>query len=158
MPPRVGIVVATASLLVLSGCAELGVSVASLGGAMVGAGAGAAVRAGTEYQFGGAVARTFPVPLRELRGSAVTTFDRLDIELQHGPNEEEDNVLIGRAGRRTVRVKFEAVTEVLTRVQVTVNRSLLLRDLATAEEILTQLEATTDRIGVSALRRRGERD
>jgi hypothetical protein len=157
MPPRVGIAVATASLLVLSVCTELGVSVASLGGAMVGAGAGAAARAGTEYQLGGAVARTFPIPLRDLRESAVTTFERLDIERQHGPKQAEDHVLFGRAGRRTIRMNFEAVTEVLTRVQVTVSHSLLVKDLATAEEILSQPETTTDRIGVSALRRRGER-
>jgi hypothetical protein len=86
----------------------------------------------------------------------VTTFERLDIERQHAPNEEEDHVLLGRAGRRTIRMTFEAVTEVLTRVQVTVSHSLLLKDLATAEEILSQLEATTDRIGASAKRRRSE--
>jgi hypothetical protein len=157
MPPRLGSVVAAASLLMLCGCAELGVSVASLGGAMVGAGAGAAARAGTEYQLGGAVARTFAIPLRDLRGSAVTTFERLDIERQHAADEAEDRVLLGRAGRRTIRMNFEAVTEVLTRVQVTVSHSLLVKDLATAEEILSQLEATTDRIGVSAQWRRSER-
>lgn len=157
MPPRVGIVVSTASLLGLCGCTALGVSVASLGGAMVGAGAGAAVRAGTEYQLGGAVARTFPVPLGELRESAATTFERLDIQLQREPNDERHNALVGRAGRRTVRMKFEAVTEVLTRVQVTVSRSLLVKDLATAEEILAQLEATADPDGVSTPPRRGER-
>jgi hypothetical protein len=155
--PRAGILAATASLLTLCGCTALGVSAASLGGAMVGAGAGAAVRAGTEYQFGGAVARTFPVPLRELRESAVTTFQRFDIELQHEPNEEKSDELVGRAGRRTVRMKFEAVTDVLTRAQVTVSRSLVVKDVATAEELLAQLEAAAGPGGVSALRRRSER-
>jgi hypothetical protein len=61
---------------------------------------------------------------------------------------------VGRAGRRTVRMRFEPVTSVLTRVQVTVSHSLLMKDLATAEELLVQLETTADGREVSARRQR----
>src|SRR5262249_8490606 len=66
-----------AASAMLSGCTALGVSVAGLGGAVVGAGTGAVVKAGTEYELGGTVARTFPVPLAELRQAAIDTFERL---------------------------------------------------------------------------------
>jgi hypothetical protein len=154
MRGRVGILAANAALLLVSGCTALGVSVAGLGGAMVGAGAGAAVKAGTEYEVGGAVARTSPLPLADLRQSALATFERLDIDVDRASEKEEPDVLVGRAGRRTVRMKFEPVTNVLTRVQVTVNSSFLVKDLATAQELLVQLEAGADGPGVSPLRGR----
>src|SRR5262249_36503310 len=85
------------------------------------------------------------VPLAELRQAAMDTFERLDVEADHGTNTDTDNTVIGHAGRRTVRVGFEPVTGVLTRVRVTVYQSRLRRDVATANEILTQLETTTTR-------------
>lgn len=148
MRGQMGIVLASSTLLVVSGCTALGVSVAGLGGAMIGAGAGAAVKTGTEYELGGAVARTFSVPFADLRQSARATFARLAIEVLS--DSEEPDVLVGRAGRRTVRMKLEPVTGVLTRVQVTVSHSFLMKDLATAEELLVQLAATADGHEVSA--------
>jgi hypothetical protein len=78
----------------------------------------------------------------------------LAIEAQPESDEKEPNVLVGRAGRRTVRMKLEPVTHILTRVQVTVSHSFLMKDLATAEEVLVQLAATADGSEVSALRQR----
>ena len=140
MTGRGGLVVALLGLPLLSGCTALGISVASLGGAVVGAGAGAAVKAGTEYELGGAVARTFTVPLPELRQASVATFEHLDLTIEPQPDDADGTALVGRARNRMVKMRFEPVTSMLTRVQVTVSRSLLVKDLATAEEILAQIE------------------
>lgn len=146
---------AASTLSSLAGCTALGVSVAGLGGAMVGASAGAAVKAGTEYQLGGTVVRTFAVSLPRVRQAALRTFERLDIEARDrgdgrtgaAPADSLDSRLEGRARRRTVTLRFEAVTDVLTRVRVTVKRSFLIKDVATADELLAQLDATLDAMG-----------
>jgi hypothetical protein len=135
----------------LAGCTALGVSAAGLGGAMIGASTGAAIKAGTEYELGGTVVRTFTAPLSTLRQAAVRTFTRLWIEVGVDPDRTDpassdpDNAtLMGRVRHRTVTVRFEALTDVLTRVRVTVRRSFLVNDVATADEILAQLDATLD--------------
>jgi hypothetical protein len=46
-------------------------------------------------------------------------------------------------------MRFEAVTEVLTRVQLSVHSSILVKDLATAEAIPAQV-ATAERRGAPA--------
>ena len=148
-----GLVVALASLTSLSGCTALGVSAAGLGGAMLGSSAGAAVKAGTEYELGGSVARTFTLPVSDVRAAALATLERLDFEVEADRAYPDTGPLVARARGRTVRLSFDPITDVLTRVRVTVSRSWLVRDVATAEEILARLESTADATAALALPR-----
>jgi hypothetical protein len=148
---RAGVPGVLAAVLWLGcGCTALGVSVAGLGGAMIGAGAGAAVKAGTEYGLSGAVMRTFTVPLPEIHAAAMETFERLDIDWEpQGADDASDDV-VGHAGNRTVRIRLEALTHVLTRVRVTVTHAYVIKDVATADEILAQLAAVVDQHATAA--------
>jgi hypothetical protein len=133
----------------VAGCTVLGASLGSVGGAAIGGSAGAAAKAGTDYELTGAVARTFSVPLSELRQATLATGEQLDIALQDEPGDSARTALIGYVSHRTVQIRFEAITNVLTRVTVAVNRSFLRKDPATAAEIIAQLNATVEATGVS---------
>ena len=119
-----------------SGC----VALPALGAAAASGGASTVVKAGTDYTFGGAAARTFSAPLNEVHDVAIGTLQRLGVTV----TEEEKTaagvaVLRGEAFERKVSVTLEPVTPAMTRVTIGV-RAGIARDRATAAELLAQTE------------------
>jgi hypothetical protein len=119
-----------------SGC----VALPALGAAAASGGASSAVKAGTDYTFGGAAVQTFSAPLAEVHDVALATLHRLGVTVTEEETAENGIALLrGEALQRSVSVTLEPVTPAMTRVSVAV-RSGLARDRATATELLAQTE------------------
>jgi hypothetical protein len=121
-----------------SGCvaaAALPIGLAALSG-----GASSAVKAGTDYTFGGTAYRTFAAPLEDVRGAVLGSFADLEIDVtEDEPIDDGDGVwIVGAAAHREIQVKLESITPMLTRLRMVVRQGLLGRDRATASELIEQ--------------------
>ena len=124
--------------LLLAGCT--GLELPALGAAAISAGAGSAVKAGTEYTMGGTAFRTFSVPLEDLSRQVRRTFDRLELPVTaaaaHGPRLALTAEGIGR----TVHVELTPITPALTRLKLAVRQNAIRNDRSTASELIAQIE------------------
>jgi hypothetical protein len=119
----------------LQGCAAL--PLAALGGSVAASGAGAVVKTGTEYSFGGTAHRTFTVPINAVRAAVLAAFDRAGVEVV--PDDGEPDQILGKLEHRTVKVKLTAFSHSLTGMSLSVKEKVL-KDRATASELLEQIE------------------
>ena len=134
-----------------SGCAAIGLTGAALGAGVFSAGAGAAVRAGTEITRGGVVYRTFSVPLNELRTAVGDTMARMELAVVHDEVDEHgDRRIVAWAREREVEIALQPVTRTVTRLRLVVAEGRFRRDRATAAEIVAQTERTVDARAVTA--------
>jgi hypothetical protein len=135
---------ATAILLVSAalgggGCAAIPVT-AALGGAFS-AGAGAVVNAGKEYAKSGAVYRTFPLPMDDLRLAVSDVLARMELAIVHDEMDGDDRVIEAVAREREITLRLEPVTRTVSRVRVVVEHGALFgKDLATATTIIERTE------------------
>ena len=128
---------AVALSVTLHGCAAL--PIAAVGGAVLGSGAGAVVKSGTEYTLAGNARRTLTVPINAVRAAVLKAFERTGVQ----PSEEQtgdDNEIVGTLHKRTVRVTLTAFSDSLTGMTLSVRRNVLVRDRATSSELLEQIE------------------
>jgi hypothetical protein len=133
--PLFGVIVA--GCIALQGCAAL--PIAAVGGAVVGSGAGAVVKTGTEYTMTGAARRTFTVPINAVRAAVLEAFERTGVRVREPEPGEEDEIA-GELHERTVRIQLTAFSESLTGMTLTVKRNPLVKDRATSSELLEQVE------------------
>jgi hypothetical protein len=131
---RLGIVAALIGGL-LQGCAAL--PIAALGGSMVASGAGAVVKTGTEYTFGGTARRTFTVPVNAVRAAVLEAFNRADVQLE--PEALGERYIVGKLTHRTVKVELTPLSASLTGMRLSVTRTVF-KDRATSSELLEQIE------------------
>ena len=125
-----------------SGCAAL--PLGAIGAAAISGGASTVARAGTEVTLGGTARRTISLSADAVHETALTTLARIGIKVTGEERDDEGHtVLRGRAYDRSVAVKIEPVTPMMTRFGVTVRHGIA-RDGATAAEILAQLEHALD--------------
>jgi hypothetical protein len=99
------------------------------------------VKVGTDYTLGGAAYRTFSAPLEDVRGAVLVSFADLEIEVtEDEPLDAEGGgaVIVGEAAHREIRVTLESLTPRLTRLRMVVRQGWLLRDRATASELIDQ--------------------
>ena len=136
--------------LLLQGCAALGVTGGAVALAAMGEGAGAIVKAGTEYRAGGVAYRTFTVPLDRLHEATRATLTRMDLELQSERSTAKGREIVATAQERTINIRLEPLTRSTTRMRLVVKRALLRSDRATASEIIAQTERTLDEASVLA--------
>jgi hypothetical protein len=128
-----------------SGCAAIGLTGAALGAGVFSAGAGAAVRAGTEITRGGVVYRTFTVPLNELRTAVGDTLARMELSVvSDEAGEAGDRRIVAWARDREVEIALQPLTRAVTRLRLVVTEGQFRRDRATATEIVAQTERTVD--------------
>jgi len=133
--PLFGAVVAVC--IALQGCAAL--PIAAVGGAVVGSGAGAVVKTGTEYTMTGTARRTFSVPINAVRAAVLEAFERTGVRVRE-PQLDEGDEIAGDLQERTVRIRLTAFSESLTGMTLTVKRNALVKDRATSSELLEQVE------------------
>jgi hypothetical protein len=129
-------------LLALSGCAAI--PLAALGASAFGEGAKAAVNAGAEYTSGGAVLRTFSLPLDELRLAVGDTLARMEIAVWRDEVVDDERRIVARARDRELQLRLEPVTRTVTRLRIVVSEGYFRKDRATATEIVTQTERTVE--------------
>jgi hypothetical protein len=123
--------------IALHGCAAL--PIAAVGGAVLGSGAGAVVKTGTEYTFTGTARRTFTVPINAVRAAVLEAFDRAGVQA-HETNAAEGDEIVGDLHKRTVRVRLTAFSDSLTGMTLSVKRNPFVKDRATSSELLEQVE------------------
>jgi hypothetical protein len=128
---------AVAVCIALQGCAAL--PIAAVGGAVVGSGAGAVVKTGTEYTMTGTARRTFSVPINAVRAAVLEAFERTGVRVRE-PQPAEGDDIAGDLHERTVRIHLTAFSESLTGMTLTVKRNALVKDRATSSELLEQVE------------------
>lgn len=124
-------------MVTLHGCAAL--PVAAVGGAVLGSGAGAIVKSGTEYTITGAARRTFTVPVNAVRAAVLEAFDMAGIQIRE-PNAGDGDYIEGELHKRTVQVQLTALSSSLTAMTLVVKRNSLVKDRATSSELLEQIE------------------
>jgi hypothetical protein len=128
-----GLVVACT--LTLPGCAALGLTAFSIA-----AGTGAGVGAG--HVLDTITYKTFSLPLAAVSRATVLTLDRLDMPVMTVQDTEEGQTIEAQAGERAVEIELDRMTTNATRMRVVVKKNFLIRDRATATEIILQTEKT----------------
>ena len=126
-----------------SGCAAIGLTGAAIGAGTVSAGAGAAVRAGTEYTRSG-VYRTFSLPLPALRLALSETLARMEIAVVTDVMDGADRHIVAHARDREIEIHLTPLTRTVTQLTLTVDKGFMRNDRATASEIVVQVEHTID--------------
>jgi hypothetical protein len=128
---------AVAVCIALQGCAAL--PIAAVGGAVVGSGAGAVVKTGTEYTMTGTARRTFSVPINAVRAAVLEAFERTGVRLRE-PQPDQGDEIAGDLHERTVHVRLTAFSDSLTGMTLNVKRNALVKDRATSSSLLEQVE------------------
>ena len=104
--------------------------------------AGAASSAGMGHTLDSITYKTFSVPLEGLSRATVMTLDRLDMPVMEVENTDEGQSITAMAGERTVEIELDRMTATATRMRVVVKKNILIRDRATATEIILQTDRT----------------
>src|SRR5438552_14924600 len=124
-------------VLVTQGCAGAGL-------ALFGVGAGTAAGTGTSYTLDGIAYRTFTAPLDDVRRATSRSLKRMDIRVKADQPTDSGRSIVALAGDRTVDIELHKLTARTTRMRVTAKRNMVLRDRATAGEIIAQTERALD--------------
>jgi hypothetical protein len=136
--------------LSLSGCAAAALPAVGLA-AMSGT-ASTAAKVGVEHTIGGRVARTFAVPLADVRAAVRESFGELRLTVTRDELlTDETAVIEAEARQREIEVSLEPVSPALTRLTIVVKQGWLGRDVTTAGELIAQTSHVLDvRSGASA--------
>jgi len=118
-------------------------------------GDGVAAGQGVNYTLDGIAYRTFSAPVDQMRRATLTTFKRMDIDVQSEDAKEDGcRELVAVTGDRTIYVELEKLTTRTTRMRITAKHGWVWRDRVTAGEIIVQTERTLD--GMPALTQRAK--
>ena len=131
------------SLLGNQGCAAAGLT-------LFGVGAGVSTGTGVSYTLDSIAYKTFTTPVEDLQGATLKTLKRMDITVKENQRTESGRKLVAAAGDRTVEIELDRLTAKTSRMQVVAKQGWLLRDRATAMEIIVQTEHTLDNEPVPA--------
>ena len=132
-----------------TGCT--GIELPALGAAALSAGVGNAVRAGTEYTVTGTAYRTFTLSLEDLAAVVRRTMDRMDLPVTEAEAHGTKLKLAAQGIDCTVQLSLTSISGTVTRLGISVKRGIILRDRATASEIVTQIEQSV--VGLKSARR-----
>ena len=111
---------------------------------MVGAGAGVVGGTGTSYTLDSVAYRTFTMSGDDMRRAALSALKRMDIKVQTDEATPEGRHVLAEAGDRTIDIELVRLTSRATRMRVAVKHGWILRDRATAGEIIAQTEHSAD--------------
>jgi hypothetical protein len=112
-----------------SGCAAV---------ALTALGVGAAV--GVNHTLNGIVYKTFTEPLPKVKRATLTALKQMEISVEAVQKTEQGEVIKAKASNREIEVEFESLTPKTTRMRVTADSDGLIKDSATATEIILQTE------------------
>jgi hypothetical protein len=126
---------------VLSGCGALPITLVSVLPVMVsGAGGGIA------YTMTNVAYQTFSYPIERVTASTHSALTKMEIA-EDSTVEVEDGVEIVALTRKlTIYIEIEEITPSTTRVKVNAKRGTILKDKATATEVLVQIGAVLEKI------------
>jgi len=128
-------------LLVL-GCAGLLPGCAAIGITLAGSAAATAAGVGSGYALESITYKTFTASLTELTSATIQTLERMDIKVVENEQTESGRTIFARAGDRDIDIELDRLTSRVTRMRVIAKINWLLRDRATATEIILQADRT----------------
>ena len=141
---------AAALAAALEGCVLF--PLAAVGSAVMSA-TESAISKGTEYTTAGTARRTFMYPIDDVHRAVVETFERAGLRLERDEVADQSRRLVGEAEHRTVKIELTPLTPTLTTMRLVVKRNILLKDKATATELVEQTERA---LGDEALAQTGD--
>lgn len=124
-------------LLGSQGCAAAGLT-------LFGVGAGVSTGTGVSYTLDSIAYKTFTAPVEDLQGATMKTLKRMDITVKENKPGESGRRIVAIASDRTIEIELDRLTAKTSRMQVVAKQGWLLRDRATAMEIIIQTEQTLD--------------
>lgn len=122
------------SALLLQGCAAIALTAGGL-----------AAGQGIDHTLTGITYKTFNAPMNQLRLATLKTLHRLDMKVTGDSKTEEGRKIVATAVAREIEIEFEILTRRATRMRVIVSKGAILKDSATATEIIIQTAETLDR-------------
>ncbi len=131
------VLVVAIAALTTHGCAAVGLTLFAVG-------AGVSAGAGTQYTLDGIAYRTFTAPLDSTRVATIASLKRMAMPIQTDESAPEGRTLIALAGDRTIDIELQSLTPQTTRIRVTAKYKVILRDRATAGEIIAQVERSLE--------------
>lgn len=127
----------TVGLLGSQGCAAAGLT-------LFGVGAGVSTGTGVSYTLDSIAYKTFTAPVEDLQGATLKTLKRMDITVKENKPGESGRRIVATASDRIIEIELDRLTAKTSRMQVVAKQGWLLRDRATAMEIIIQTEQTLD--------------
>lgn len=131
----VSLVLLGLALVTLQGCAAVGLT-------LLGVGAGTASGTGIGHALDSITYKTFTVPLDGLAMATLMTLDRMDMPVMENRPTEEGRTILAQAGDREVEIELDRLTTTTTRMRVVAKKNWLVRDRATAAEVIFQTDHT----------------
>jgi hypothetical protein len=101
-------------------------------------GVGAAV--GVNHTLSGIVYRTFSEPLPKVKQATLTALAQMAISVNSVEKTKSGELIKAKAINRAIEIEFEVLTPKTTRMRVVANSDGILKDSATATEIILQTE------------------
>lgn len=121
----------------LGGCAGVGL-------ALFGVGAGISGGTGVNYTLDSVAYKTFAASEPELRTATLRTLKRMAIDVTENQATESGRQITANAGDRSVDIELDRITAKTSRMRVNVKKGWILRDRATAGEIIVQTEKSLE--------------
>ncbi len=144
IPKRFRTVSAAAALglcLLVSGCGALPVTFLSVLPVMVsGAGGGIA------YTMTNVAYQTFSFPGERVTASVHSALAKMEIPVDSTAEIEDGVEIVALTRKLSIYIEIEEITPSTTRVKVNAKRGAILKDKATAKEILVQIGAVLEKI------------
>ena len=111
--------------------------------AYAGSAAATAAGVGTGYALESITYKTFTAPLENLTVATLMTLERMDITVvENQQTKERAHEIMAKAGDRDVEIELDRLTSRVTRMRVIAKLNWLVRDRATATEIILQADRT----------------
>jgi hypothetical protein len=112
-----------------SGCAAVALTAGSVAAAV-----------GVSHTLNGIVYKTFSEPLPKVRRATLTALKQMEIPVEAVEKTKQGEVIKAKAANRAIEVEFESLTPKTTRMRVVADSDGLIKDSATATEIILQTE------------------
>jgi len=112
-------------LPVIAGCAAAAVSGAGMG---------------IEYTITNMAYRTLNYPLDQVNQATLQALQKMDIKIQCNWRTEEGREIEASTKDLTIAIDLEYITSKATRIKVDARKSVILKDKATAAEIINQVD------------------
>jgi hypothetical protein len=124
-----GWLILAAATFLTNGCAAI---------ALTALGVGAAV--GVNHTMNGIVYKTFTEPLPKVKRATLTALKQMEIPVETVEKTKQGELIKAKASNRAIEVEFESLTPKTTRMRVVADSDGLIKDSATATEIILQTE------------------
>jgi len=134
--------------LAAGGCT--GIELSALAAAALSAGAGSAVKTGTEYTLTGVAYRTFSLSVEDLAAAVRTSLDRMQFTVAEAEADDYELLFVAEGIHRSLRLRFTPITPGVTRLRVSVKKGWIFLDRSTASEVLTQIDRTLAHLNSTA--------